>query len=206
MNKKSRKYKKEEDYFSRRAGSQKKADAKSISNIKYWLSILLICVIARSFLSANYRTLYDEPDWWYPLFFLTGLAIGILKLKCDKEIIWNWKEYLGGAFYSFIYAMGAVLIGASLIAGMEWLNYHIPTNNPSHEEHAIILEKHYYKGGGRRSEEYIIRVNFDNEELGMRSINISRDLYNQVQQNDECLFTIQDGCFNIPVIKEIAYK
>ncbi len=204
MNKKTRKYKKEDDYFSRRTGSQKKAGAKSISNIKHWLSILLICVIARSFMSANYRTLYDEPDWWYPLFFLTGLTIGILKLKCDKEITWNWKEYLGGAFYSFIYAMGAVLIGASLIIGMEWLNYHTSTNNPAHEEHAIILEKHHYNS--RRGPDYIIRVDFDNEELGMRSIYVSRDLYNKVQQNDECLFTIQDGCFNIPVIKNITYK
>lgn len=116
----------------------------------------------------------------------------------ELERVFGWSILL------FYLCNEAVLIGASLIIGMEWLNYHTSTNNPSHKEHAIILEKHHYNS--RRGPDYIIRVDFDNEELGMRSIYVSRDLYNKVQQNDECLFTIQDGCFNIPVIKNITYK
>lgn len=205
MNKKLQKYKKERDYFSRHASGQKGKGTKPIGNFKYWLIILPVCAIILSLVETHNYTLYDESDWWYPLFFLIGLIVGIVKLKRDKDIVWNWKEYLGGAFYSFLYAMGLLSAGAFLFGGIEWLNYHIPVSNPCHEEGATILEK-YYNSSYRRWSTYSIRVSFDNEKFGVRLIDVSRESYEHVRENGECRFVIQDGWLGMPIIKDIVYK
>ena len=40
---------------------------------------------------------------WYIPFAIIGLAVGVIRLIRDKDIVWNKKEYLGGAFYALIH-------------------------------------------------------------------------------------------------------
>ena len=71
--------------------------------LSLWL-LLPILFFCRWGIKINQNTLIEVGWWWYILCAIIGLAIGIIRLIRDKEISWNWKEYLGAVFYSFIHS------------------------------------------------------------------------------------------------------
>ena len=99
----------------------------SESTSKYlslWL-LLPILFFCRQGIIINQKTLFEVGWWWYILCAIIGLAVGIIRLIRDKEISWNWKEYLGAIFYYFIHSAMGLIIGILLIIGVEIANYYI---------------------------------------------------------------------------------
>ena len=118
----------------------------SESTSKYlslWL-LLPILFFCRWGIKINQNTLIEVGWWWYILCAIIGLAIGIIRLIRDKEIIWNWKEYLGAIFYSFIHSAMGLIIGVLLIFGVEIANYYIPSEHKYYNESATIHNKYLY--------------------------------------------------------------
>lgn len=146
------------------------------------------------------KTLFEPEWWWLIVFAIIGFAVGIIRLIKDKEIVWNWKEYLGGIFYSLIYSVGGVIVSLLLKSIIVLANYYIPSSRPYYEESAIVLSKNYFSGY-KTSEHYDVECQFKKEQIGTQLIN-DYELYNQVQIGDTVIFTLQNGFFNIPVIKD----
>lgn len=126
--------------------------------------------------------------------------IGIIRLIKDKEIVWNWKEYLGSIFYSLIYSVGGIIVSLLLKSIIVLVNYYIPSSRPYYEESAIVLSKNYFNGY-RAAEHYDVECQFEEEQIGTQLIN-DYELYDQVQIGDTIIFTLQNGFFNIPIIKD----
>lgn len=81
----------------------------------YWLLAIPVIGFCLWALEIGNDTLTEESfNLWYIPFAIIGLAIGIVRLIRDKEIVWNWKEYLGGAFYAFIHSVIAMLIATAI--------------------------------------------------------------------------------------------
>lgn len=74
------------------------------------------------------------------------------------------------------------------------------SSRPYYEESAIVLSKNYFSGY-KTSEHYDVECQFKKEQIGTQLIN-DYELYNQVQIGDTVIFTLQNGFFNIPVIKD----
>lgn len=171
----------------------------------YWLlaiSVIGFCLWA---LEIGNDTLTEGSfNLWYIPFAIIGLAIGIVRLIRDKEIVWNWKEYLGGVFYAFIHSVIAMLIATVIFCVILILNFYIPTNHPCYEETATVINKSSYV---RKSsyDRYNINLRFENEKIDNEIISVDKALFNQIESGDTCIFTLQNGIFNFPVIKDKSF-
>lgn len=174
----------------------------SESTSKYLSLLLLLPILffCRQGIIINQNTLFEVGWWWYILCAITGLAVGIIRLIRDKEIIWNWKEYLGAIFYSFIHSAMGLIIGVLLIFGVEIANYYIPSEYKYYNESATIINKDFsslYRAGLH----FDVEFHFENKELGVRTFDFGNDFYKQAEIGDRYTFTFQNGFFNIPIIK-----
>lgn len=88
--------------------------AKDKSKYLSWLFIVPACAYILWFWHIDNKTLFEPEWWWLIVFAIIGFAVGIIRLIKDKEIVWNWKEYLGGIFYSLIYSVGGVIVSLLL--------------------------------------------------------------------------------------------
>ena len=172
----------------------------SSENTSKYLSLWLLLPILFFCRKINQNTLFEVGWWWYILCAITGLAVGIKRLIRDKEIIWNWKEYLGAIFYSFIHSAMGLIIGILLIIGVEIANYYIPSDYKYYNESATILNKYSSYSRGARHH-YGVEFHFENKELGVRTLDFGNDFYKQAEIGDRYTFTFQNGFFNIPIIK-----
>lgn len=176
--------------------------AKDKSKYLSWLFIVPACAYLQWVWHINRETL-SELEWrWLIVFAIIGFAVGIVRLIKDKEIVWNWKEYLGGFFYSLIHSAGGVIIFLLLSSVVILANYYIPTSHPYYEESATVLSKNYYSGYNT-AVHYDVECQFENGKIGTKLINDS-ELYDQAEIGDTIIFTLQNGFFNIPVIKDKA--
>lgn len=141
-------------------------------------------------------------DLWYIPFAIIGLAVGVIRLIRDKEIVWNWKEYLGGAFYALIHSAIAMLIATAAFYIIFMLNFYIPTNHPYYEETAMVINKSYNR---RNYYRYHITFQFENEGINDKGIRVDKALFNQIEPGDTCTLTLQNGFFNIPIIKNKSF-
>lgn len=151
-------------------------------------------------------TLTEESfNLWYIPFAIIGLAIGIIRLIRDKAIVWNWKEYLGGAFYAFIHMVIVMLIATTIFGVISILNFYIPTNHPNYEETAMVINKSFHGKRTRSYSRYNITLRFENEKIDNEVIGVDKALFNQIGLGDTCTFTLQNGFFNFPVIKDKSF-
>lgn len=167
--------------------------------LSLWL-LLPILFFCRWGIKINQNTLIEVGWWWYILCAIIGLAIGIIRLIRDKEISWNWEEYLGAIFYSFIHSAMGLIIGVLLIFGVEIANYYIPSEYKYYNESATIINKDFsslYRAGFH----FDIEFHFVNKEFGVRTFDFGNDFYKQAEIGDRYTFTFQNGFFNIPIIK-----
>lgn len=171
-------------------------------NSKYlsWWFIVPACAYFLWGLRIYKNTLFEPEWWWLIIFAVIGFTVGIIRLVKDKEIIWNWKEYFGGFFCSLIHSVGGVIIFLLLCSVIVLANYYIPSSRPYYEEPATVLSKNYYNGY-RTAIHYDVECQFENGEIGTKLINNS-ELYDQADIGDTFIFTLQNGFFNIPVIKD----
>lgn len=169
----------------------------------YWsfaIPAIAICIWA---LEIGNDTMASYNRWYIP-FAIIGFAIGIIRLLQDKGIVWNWKEYLGGAFYALVHSAMAMLIATVVFSTISLLNFYIPTNHAYYEETATAIYKSYSDGKRRSYYRYHITFHFENEKIRNTSIGVSKPFYNQSKIGDTYTFTLQNGFFNIPVIKAKA--
>lgn len=75
--------------------------AKDKSKYLSWLFIVPACAYILWFWHIDNKTLFEPEWWWLIVFAIIGFAVGIIRLIKDKEIVWNWKEYLGGNLLFF---------------------------------------------------------------------------------------------------------
>lgn len=141
---------------------------------------------------------------WYIPFAIIGLAVGVIRLIRDKDIVWNKKEYLGGVFYALIHSAIAMLIATVIFYVIFILNFYIPTNHPNYEETAMVINKSYTYNI-RRYGHHHITFQFENEEINDKVIRIDKALFNQIKLGDTCTITLQNGFFNIPIIKDKSF-
>ena len=180
--------------------SKKVESSKNTSNYLSWWLLLPILFFCQWGIKVNQNTLFEVGWWWYILCATIGLAVGIIRLIRDKEIIWNWKEYLGAIFYSFIHSAMGLIIGVLLIFGVEIANYYIPSEYKYYNESATIINKDFsslYRAGLH----FDVEFHFENKELGVRTFDFGNDFYKQAEIGDRYTFTFQNGFFNIPIIK-----
>lgn len=166
----------------------------------YWLLSILVIGFCLWDLEIGNDTLTEESfNLWYIPFAIIGFAIGIVRLIRDKEIVWNWKEYLGGAFYAFIHSVIAMLIATAIFGVILILNFYIPTNHPSYEVTATVINKTL---NSRPFLHYDITLRFENEKIDNEIIGVDKAYFNQIEPGDTYIFTLQNGFFNLPIIKD----
>lgn len=172
----------------------------------YWLLFIPVIGFYRWVLEIGNDTLTEESfNLWYIPFAIIGLAIGIIRLIRDKEIVWNWKEYLGGALYAFIHSVIVMLIATTFFGVISILNFYIPTNHPHYEETATVINKSFHGKRTRSYSRYNITLRFENEKIDNEVIGVDKALFNQIEPGDTCIFTLQNGFFNFPVIKDKSF-
>ncbi len=172
----------------------------------YWLLFIPVIGFCCWVLEIGNDTLTEESfNLWYIPFAIIGLAIGIIRLIRDKEIVWNWKEYLGGALYAFIHSVIAMLIATAIFGVILILNFYIPTNHPNYEETATVINKSFNGRRTRGYSRYNITLRFENEKIDNEVIGVDKALFNQIEPGDTCIFTLQNGFFNFPVIKDKSF-
>ncbi|WP_065219107.1 MULTISPECIES: hypothetical protein [Butyricimonas] len=164
-----------------------------------WSVALSILVYIAWASNINCKTIFEFNQWWLIIGSVIGFAVGIIRLIKDKEILWNWKEYFGGLYYSAVHACFGCLIGLFLFGSVEIMNYYIPTSHSFCNETATITGKYI---GGNRSIVHYVTFHFENEQLGKQNLQSDSDFYNQATPGDKYIFTLQNGFFNIPVIKD----
>ncbi len=79
------------------------------------------------------------------------------------------------------------------------MNYYIPTNKPYYNETATVISK--YSEISSVCIGHYVKFNFEDKNIGIRRFNGS-GLYDQAEIGDTIIFTLQNGFFNIPVIKD----
>lgn len=169
----------------------------------YWLLSIPVIGFCRWELEIGNETLTEERfNLWYIPFAIIGLAIGIIRLTRDKEIVWNWKEYLGGALYAFIHSVIAMLIATAIFGVILILNFYIPNNHPHYEETAMVINKSFNGRRTRGYSRYNITFRFENEKIDNEFIGVDKAHFNQIEPGDTYIFTLQNGFFNFPVIKD----
>lgn len=169
----------------------------------YWLLFIPVIGFYRWALEIGNDTLTEESfNLWYIPFAIIGLAIGIIRLIRDKEIVWNWKEYLCGALYAFIHSVIVMLIATTIFGVISILNFYIPTNHPNYEETATVINKSFHGNRTRSYSRYNITFRFENEKIDNEVIGVDKALFNQIEPGDTYIFTLQNGFFNFPVIKD----
>ncbi|WP_294618634.1 hypothetical protein [uncultured Bacteroides sp.] len=179
-----------------------KAEKGQSKNLPWWIILpaLSFCLLA---LEIGNNTLVSYNRWYIP-FAIIGLAIGVVRLIRDKDIVWNWKEYLGGIFYAFIHSVMAILIATAIFSIIFLLNFYLPTNHPDYEETVTVINKVRYGGKRINYHRYTIIFHFKSENFKDKSIGVGKTTYNQANPGDTYIFTLQNGFFNIPVIKDKA--
>lgn len=92
-----------------------------------------------------------------------------------------------------------MLIATAIFCVILILNFYIPTNHPSYEETATVINKSSYvrKSSYNR---YNITLRFEDEKIDNEIISVDKSLFNQIEPGDTCIFTLQNGFFNFPVI------
>ena len=173
-----------------------KGTSKTIS----WLLLLLAVSLGFLTLRIEDKILYNFNSWFIP-FAIIGSIIGIVQLFRYHKIK-KLEEYIYSFVYIIVHSFGAMLIGAVIIAGIELANFYFPTNNPTYQEAATVINK-YLKGGRYGSRQRLV-FHFENEKIKDKNIGVSETLYNQAELGDTYTFTLQNGFFNIPVIKDKA--
>lgn len=180
-----------------------KNNAKQLS----WLFLIPIIGFCRWALEIGNDTLTQASyNLWYIPFAIIGLTIGIIRLIRDKEIVWNWKEYLCGAFYALIHSAIAMLIAAAVYGVILILNFYIPTDHPSYDETATVINKSFYGRRIRSYSRYNITFRFENEKIDDEVIGADKAIFSQIEPDDTCTFTIQNGFFDIPIIKDKSFS
>lgn len=183
--------------------TKKGKSAKDSSKYLSWSFIVPACAYLLWVLRIYKKTLFELEWRWLTIFAIIGFAVGVIRLVKDKEIIWNWKEYLGGFFYSLIHSVSGIIVFFLLCTVVVFTNYYIPSNRPYYEEPAKVLSKHFSNYYRDVTPHYNVKCQFKNERIGTRIIN-NHKLYDQAQIGDTYIFTLQNGFFNIPVIKDKA--
>lgn len=70
-----------------------------------------------------------------------------------------------------------------------------------YDEVATVFDKR--ESHTKTEHSFNAEFDFENDEFGNRSIRLRIGSYSQIEIGDKCIFTFQDGFFNIPVIREI---
>lgn len=178
-----------------------KAEKGQSKNLPWWIIIpaMGFCLWA---LEIGNDTLASFSRWYIP-FAIIGLAIGVVRLIRDKDIVWNLKEYLGGIFYAFIHSVMAMLVATTIFSIIFLLNFYLPTNHPDYEETVTVINKVRH-GGRSHYHRYTIIFHFKSENFKDKSIGVGKNTYDQANPDDTYIFTLQNGFFNIPVIRDKA--
>lgn len=169
----------------------------------YWLLFILVIGFCRWGIDIGNDTLIQASyNLWYIPLAIIGLVVGVIRLIRDKEIVWNWKEYFGGAFYALIHSVIVMLIATAIYGVILILNFYIPTNHPSYEETATVINKSFYGRRTRSYSRYNIAFRFENKKIGDEIIGVDKALFNPIETGDTYTFILQNGFFNIPIIKD----
>lgn len=169
-------------------------------HLSWWIILPAFAFISWGMEIGN-KTIFDYDWWWFILCFIIGFTVGIVRLVKDKEIVWNWKEYLGGFVYSITYSAFGIITGLFVIYGIEIGNYYIPTDHPYYNEPATVLGKIH--SGSRYLNTYYVEMKFENKKFGTQTLS-GYGFYNQAEKGDKYILTLQNGFFHIPVIKDKA--
>lgn len=189
----------------RKKAMKQKKNSKAITTTKKysWLWIALPAIIFGVWaMDIDHHTLSDFGRPWIGACTIIGFAVGVVRLIRDKEIVWDWTEYLGAIFYTFIHSVWGFAIGLFLIYGIKTANYYIPTNHPCYKEYAIVIDKK--KIPSRVGSNYKVEVDFENEKFGIRNLWLGKGFYDSVEKGEKYMFTLQNGLFNMPVIRNIT--
>ena len=116
------------------------------------------------------------------------------KINCRIFQWWLW-----GSLYSFLHSLAAILTCVVIVCIVLTMNYYIPINNPYYNETATVISR--YTGTSSVGISHYVKFNFEDGKIGIRRFNGS-ELYDQAQPGDTVIFTLQNGFFNIPVIKD----
>lgn len=95
-----------------------------------------------------------------------------------------------------------MLIAATIFGVILILNFYIPTNHPHYEETATVINKSFNGRRTRGYSRYNITLRFENEKIDNEVIGVDKTLYNQIEPGDTYIFTLQNGFFNFPIIKD----
>ena len=95
-----------------------------------------------------------------------------------------------------------MLIATAIYGVILILNFYIPTNHPSYEETATVINKSFYGRRTRSYSRYNIAFRFENKKIGDEIIGVDKALFNQIETGDTYTFILQNGFFNIPIIKD----
>lgn len=104
----------------------------------------------------------------------------------------------------FSHSAIAMLIATVIFYVIFILNFYIPTNHPNYEETAMVINKSYTYNI-RSYGHHHITFQFENEEINDKVIRIDKALFNQIKLGDTCTITLQNGFFNIPIIKDKSF-
>ena len=96
----------------------------------------------------------------------------------------------------------AMLIAAVIFYIIFILNFYIPTNHTNYEETAMVINKSYNR---RNYGNHHITFQFENEGINDKVIRVDKALFNQIKLGDTCTITLQNGFFNIPIIKDKSF-
>lgn len=138
--------------------------------------------------------------WLFISFAIIGFIIGIIRFIRKYKIncrIFQW--WLWGSLYSFLHSLAAILTCVVIVCIVLTMNYYIPINNPYYNETATVISR--YTGTSSVGISHYVKFNFEDGKIGIRRFNGS-ELNDQAQPGDTVIFTLQNGFFNIPVIKD----
>lgn len=141
-------------------------------------------------------------DWLFISFAIIGFIIGVIrfirKYKINYRLLQWW---LWNTLYSFLHTLAAILACVVIVCIILSINHYIPTNNPYYNKTATVINKH--TGTSRVGISHYVKFNFEDENFGIQRFNDS-ELYDLSQIGDTYIFTLQNGFFNIPIIKDRA--
>lgn len=133
-------------------------------------------------------------------FVIIGFLIGVIRFIRKHKIncrIFQWWKWC--VLYSVLHTLAAILACVVIVCIVLTMNYYIPTNKPYYNETATVISK--YSEISSVGIGHYVKFNFEDKNIGIRRFNGS-GLYDQAEIGDTIIFTLQNGFFNIPVIKD----
>ena len=171
-----------------------------VSILKLFLFGVLAFIFYLLVKEVDSNTLFRYAEGWLWASITLGSVLYIVLLAKNRAV-WEWDSYWLGCILSLI---SSAIINILIIYVIEIANYSIPTDNPYYSESAMVLDKMDFD-----SPKYpyfyfaFVKLKFESEELGTQTlINIDEDFCKQITVGDEYIFTLQNGFFNIPVIRD----